>query len=344
MTVKQVIGNLTSGQYTVSDILIALQATEEDAELLYDAADKHRKNVMGDEVHLRGLIEFTNYCRNDCLYCGLRRSNKNLKRYRLEKEEIIGAARTAEKYGYRTIVLQGGEDTYFTGSKMVEIISEIKKTVDVAITVSMGIMTADEYEMLHAAGADRYLMRHETSDCKLFSKLRPGTSFKERIAALKMLKSLGYEVGAGNMVGLPGQTVMSIAGDIMLMAELNVDMAGVGPFLPHQDTPLGKYKQGNTDIVLNELAILRLIISGVNLPATTALATINPQLQLKALNAGANVIMPNITPEPYKLYYSIYPNKKGNFEASDTNHERVMRLIADAGRTVGKGYGNKIKI
>lgn len=275
---------------------------------LTQAADRVRKKYVGDEVHLRGLIEFSNYCKQNCLYCGLRRDNKKLTRYRLSKEQIIDFARKASEYGYKTVVLQSGEDPYFNADKMKEIITEVKK-FDLAITLSIGEKTLEEYKAYKDAGADRYLIRIETTDKGLYTKLDPDMDWNNRLKCLEDLRKLGYEVGTGCLVGLPEQTPESLAEDILFFKKINADMIGIGPFIPNENTPLKDEKGGTFEMALKVMAITRLLCPDINIPATTAMETLNPEGRLIALQSGANVVMPNVTEGDYRKLYEIYPGK-----------------------------------
>jgi biotin synthase len=289
-----------------SEILYLLK-TDETAKI-FSAADKVRKKHVGDKVHLRALIEFSNYCKQNCLYCGLRRGNTKITRYRLKTQEIINLAKKAIEYDYKTIVLQSGEDLYYTIDRMSKIVSEIKK-FNTAVTLSIGEKTFEEYKTYLKAGADRYLLRIETTDEVLYNKLNPGMSFKNRIRCLEDIKRLGYEVGSGIMVGLPGQTIESIAKDIIYLKSIPVDMAGIGPFIYHPDTPIEKTEGNCFELALKVMAILRLLMPDINIPATTAMETLNPNGRLIALQCGANVVMPNATETAYRKHYEIYPGK-----------------------------------
>lgn len=308
-------------------------------ELLFKAADETRQQYLGTDVHLRGLIEFSNYCMNDCMYCGIRRGNRTLERYRIEPDEVIKVAAQAYRLGYRTIVLQSGEDSYYTGDVMCYIIRGIKEAADVAITLSIGERSYDDYKRMKEAGADRYLMRFETSNRELYKKLHPRMDFDNRIQCLRDIKSLGYELGSGFLVGLPGQTVEDIADDILLLKGLGADMVGIGPFIPHPDTPLRSCNSGSLDMVLKAVAVLRLIMPDINIPATTAVGTSDPFGRQKALKAGANVIMPNVTPLEYRQLYQLYPGKICIGENPQDCRICVEGLIRSVGRTVGTGYG-----
>lgn len=277
-------------------------------EELAQIADDVRKKVHGNKVHLRAIIEFSNYCKCNCLFCGIRRENRKLPRYRMKEEEIVKIAKAAVKEGFKTIVLQSGEDPFWNAKKLSEVIKEIKK-FNVAVTLSVGELSYDDYAVLRDAGADRYLLKFETSDEKLFKRLKPDTTLGRRIQCLRWLKELGYETGSGNIVGLPGQSIESLAEDIALMKELELDMIGIGPFIPHPETPLKQNSPGNPILILKLIAVTRLLLPFANIPATTALGTLSPSLRLQALSCGANVVMPDITPSKYAKLYSIYPRR-----------------------------------
>jgi len=281
---------------------------ETSLEELSNIAYEIRKNTHQNIVHLRAMIEFSNYCRCNCLFCGIRRSNSKLTRYRMSIKEIIETAEKAVKKGFKTVILQSGEDPYWNVQKLIQIVKEIKK-FDVAVTLSVGELSYKDYALLREAGADRYLLKFETSDKKLFSSLKPDTTFEKRIQCLKWIKELGYETGSGIMIGLPGQTIQSLGDDILLMKDLKLDMIGIGPFIPHPETPLKNAAVGNPLLSLKVLAIIRILLPKANIPATTALRTISPNLCEKAFYAGANVVMPDVTPEKYKKLYEIYPGK-----------------------------------
>lgn len=332
---------------------------EEKLEELWKTADTIRKQCVGEEVHLRGLIEISNYCKKNCLYCGIRVSNTQLTRYRMEENEIIECVKFAQKNNYGTVVLQSGEDPYFSGEKIAHLIKKIKEIADVAITLSLGEQNEQTLKLWKDAGANRYLLRFETSDEKLFKKIHSTQHAKnldQRISQIKILKELGYEVGSGVMIGIPYQTYDSLANDILLFRQLDLDMIGIGPYIPHHNTPLGKefletYKRDekfvpNTELMTYKvLALTRIICPYTNIPATTALATINTREgRILALKRGANVIMPNITPPKYKKLYEIYPGKSSADDDPDTIHNGIIKIIYEAGRIPGKGYGNSKNI
>lgn len=306
---------------------------------LFDAANQVRKQYVGDGVYLRGLIEFSSYCKNDCLYCGLRRSNTQAKRYRLSPLQIIQTAKKAVEYGYKTVVLQSGEDEWFDTDKMCHLIREIKK-LDVAITLSIGEKTREQYAAYKQAGADRYLLRIETTDKKLYEQLDPQMSFDNRMRCLQDLKSLGYEVGSGSLVGLPGQTPQSLAEDLLFFKRLPVDMAGIGPFIPHPFTPLGKEKtEGHFELALKMMALMRLLLPDINIPATTAMETLHPQGRILALQCGANVVMPNVTEGDYRKQYELYPGKICTGDSPAQCRACIQTKIESIGRFVDPGKG-----
>ena len=305
---------------------------------LLKVADDIRKEYLGDTVHLRGLIEFTNICKRNCMYCGLRRDNSNLKRYRLSEEELIDFAEKAVKYGYKTLVIQGGEDDYFTKERMVRIIKQIKK-LNVALTLSLGEKTYEEYKAFKEAGADRYLIRIETTDKALYEKMDPGMDFDQRMNCIKNLGDLGYEVGTGILVGLPGQTLESIAKDILFFKEINADMIGIGPFIPNEDTPLKNADGGTLDLSLKVMAITRLLLPDINIPATTAMESLSPNGRIKALQSGANVVMPNVTEGEYRKLYALYPGKICTGDTPSHCRGCITGKITSIGRTISDGFG-----
>ena len=309
---------------------------------LFNAADRIRKKYVGDEVHLRGLIEFSNICKRNCLYCGLRASNGNVKRYRLTPDEIIDLAKKAVSYGYKTIVMQSGEDEYYNIDKMKYIICNIKK-LDVALTLSIGEKSIEEYKAYKEAGADRYLIRIETTDKKLYEDMDPGMSHEERIRCLKDLKILGYEVGTGCLVGLPNQTLESLANDILFFKEIEADMIGIGPFIPNEDTPLKDAKGGEFTMSLKVMALTRLLMPDINIPATTAMESLNKNGRLIALQSGANVVMPNVTEGEYRKLYALYPGKICTGDTPSHCRNCITGKIKSIGRNVSQDKGFRIK-
>lgn len=318
--------------------IIEILSDDSKNDWLFSLADKVRRENVGDEVHLRGLIEFSNICKRRCKYCGLRCENKKIERYRISKEDIVAYAKHAVDSGYKTIVLQSGEDDYFTADLMCEIIQEIKK-LGTALTLSIGERSFDEYKAFREAGADRYLIRIETTDRKLYEKMHPNMDFDNRVRCLEDLKTLGYEVGTGCLVGLPEQTVDSLADDILFFKSINADMIGIGPFLPHPETPLKDCRHGDFKLALKVMALTRVLLPDINIPATTAMETLNPNGRIIALQSGANVVMPNVTSTEYRAKYEIYPNKICINDNPDKCRNCISAKIQSIGRTVSKDYG-----
>ena len=300
-----------NSELSSDEYLYLIKNREKCSDYLYKNASEVRDAIYGKKVYIRGLIEFTNYCKNNCLYCGIRRDNKNIERYRLMKEEIIECASRGYELGFRTFVLQGGEDLYYTDEMLCEIVKEIKNNnPDVAVTLSIGERSFESYEKLREAGADRYLLRHETADKSHYEKLHPEEmSFDNRIKCLQELKKLGYQVGAGFMVGSPYQTEENLANELVFLKKFNPEMCGIGPFISHKDTPFRDEKSGTAELTLFMLGLIRLTLPNVLLPATTALGTIDPQGREKGIKAGANVLMPNLSPGSVRKKYMLYDNK-----------------------------------
>lgn len=312
MIVKEIIDKLyLENNGTKEELNFLLDnLTDEDKKYLIQKAHETRMKTYGDKVYLRGLIEFTNYCKRNCVYCGIRRSNKNADRYRLTLEDIEECIDIGDRLGYKTYVLQGGEDDYYTDERMIEIIKMIKrKYPNNAITLSLGERSYESYKKMFEAGADRYLLRHETATKELYEKLHPGASFENRQQCLQNLKEIGYQVGAGFMVGLPGQTNKDLVNDLIFVKELEPAMVGLGPFIPHKDTPLKDEKGGSLEMTTTMLALVRLLLPDVLLPATTALGSIDPTGREKGIKAGGNVVMPNLSPTSVRDKYSLYDGK-----------------------------------
>lgn len=325
------------------EIVTLLNVTNEDShKAILNCANKIRHDFVGDDVHLRGLIEFSNICKRNCLYCGLRRDNENIERYRLTENQIISFAQNAKNLGYKTVVLQSGEDSYYDVEKIIHIVSEIKK-LDMAITLSIGEKSFEEYKAYKDAGADRYLIRIETTDKKLYEELDPQMDWNNRYQCLKDLKTLGYEVGSGSLVGLPNQTIESIADDILFFKEIDADMIGIGPFIPNSGTPLKDAKTGSFELALRVMAIIRMILPDINIPATTAMETLNPNGRIIALQSGANVVMPNVTQGEYRKMYEIYPGKICVNESPDKCINCISAKIKSIGRNIAqtKGFHQK---
>lgn len=312
MNIKNIIDKLYKEHNASREELVYLldNITEEEQEYLYEKSNDIRLQNYDNKVYMRGLLEFTNYCKRDCMYCGIRKSNNKADRYRLTFDEIIKCCDIGDKLGYKTYVLQGGEDAYFTDERMIEIIKEIKRRhPDNAITLSLGERSYDSYKKLFEAGAERYLIRHETASKDLYQKLHPGASFEERIQCLRNLKEIGYQVGDGFMVGLPGQTNEDLVEDLMFIKEFKPEMCGIGPFIPQKDTPLGKEEGGTLEKTVIMLAIIRLLLPDVLLPASTALGSVDPLGREKGVKAGANVVMPNLSPTEVRDKYALYDGK-----------------------------------
>ena len=284
---------------------------EDTAAFLAERADNVRKKYYGRKVFLRGLIEISSYCKNDCFYCGIRRSCKSAQRYRLDREQILDCAEIGYNLGLRTFVMQGGEDAFFTDDYICGIVSELRRRYpDCAITLSLGERSAESYRKLKAAGADRYLLRHETASEELYNKIHPNEmSLDNRIKCLYNLKETGFQTGAGFMVGVPWQTSADLVRDLRFLQDLQPHMIGIGPFIPHKDTPFRDEKSGSFELTIRMLGILRLMFPKVLLPATTALGTISEAGRTAGLKTGCNVIMPNISPRDAREKYNLYDNK-----------------------------------
>ena len=289
-----------------------LQTTDKDLrDALLSAARAAAIKQFGHDIYIRGLIEFTNYCKNDCYYCGIRCSNQKARRYRLTKEQILSCCQSGYQLGFRTFVLQGGEDPFFTDTVMVEIISAIKNAhPDCAITLSIGERSYASYQAMYDAGADRYLLRHETANPEHYARLHPAKlSLANRLECLQMLKKIGYQVGTGFMVGSPYQTIDNLIEDLLFIRDFKPQMIGIGPFIPHHDTPFHDQTAGTMEQTLRLIAILRLMLPKALIPATTALGTIAPSGREQGILAGANVVMPNLSPIEVRKDYLLYDNK-----------------------------------
>lgn len=302
------------------------------------AADRVRAAFVGAGVHLRGLIEFSNICRQSCMYCGLRRDNAAVHRYRLTPAEILALAEKARDYGYRTVVLQSGEDAWFTADRLAALLRRIK-ALGLVITLSIGERSCEEYQMLRAAGADRFLLRIETTDAQLYARLHPGMSFAHRLQCLQELRSLGYEVGTGCLVGLPGQSIESIARDILFFQELDADMVGIGPLIPNGDTPLADAAPGDFHLTRRVVALLRLLLPEANIPATTAMETLQPDARRIILQSGANVVMPNVTEGDYRRWYALYPGKICVKDTPEDCRGCLEAKIQSIGRSIAQDAG-----
>ena len=313
MNMKDIVLKLEKEHFLTDDEFKALleDDSKETADFLAERASAVKKEIYGNQVYIRGLIEFTNYCKNDCYYCGIRHGNANADRYRLTKEQILDCCEVGYNLGFRTFVLQGGEDGYFTDERIVDIVKAIKAGYpDCALTLSIGEKSYESYKAFYEAGADRYLLRHETADECHYGKIHPKElSLANRKQCLYNLKEIGYQVGCGFMVGSPFQTTESIIEDLKFIKELNPHMVGIGPFVPHKDTPFKDMAQGSLELTLKLLSIIRLMLPHVLLPATTALGSINALGREKGILAGANVVMPNLSPRDVRKKYLLYDNK-----------------------------------
>jgi len=316
--------------------------TPDTDEYLFQKADRLRQENYGNEIYIRGLIELTNYCKNDCIYCGIRRSNRNAQRYRLEPEDIMECCRTGYELGFRTFVLQGGEDGWYTDEKVCQILTAIKKDYpDCAVTLSLGERSRESYQAWFDAGADRYLLRHETATPEHYAKLHPPElSLARRMECLHNLKEIGYQTGCGFMVGSPFQTAHHLAQDLLYIHELQPQMVGIGPFIPHHDTPFAKKPAGTVEDTLFYLAIIRLMLPKVLLPATTALGTIDPNGREKGVHAGANVIMPNLSPLSVRKKYMLYDNKISTGEEAAESVALLKKRMEAIGCQVIIGRGD----
>lgn len=318
---------------------------------LWQLADQLRHERVGDEVHLRGLVEFSNHCRRGCAYCGLRLARKEIERYRMSRREIMACAHEAVRRGYGSLVLQSGEDPGIPAEWIASLVSQVKSETPLAITLSLGERPLTDYQLWRDAGADRYLLRFETSDKKLYHRIHPElTGLPDRISLLRALKQMGFETGSGIMVGIPGQDYESIARDLELMRELDLDMIGLGPFVPHGDTPLARRPENFPPatrqvpatglMACKVLALARLLRPDANIPSTTALATLDGERGRAAgLRRGANVLMPNLTPEHYRKAYQIYPEKA--FLSDEGGSGGLAAWLETLGRVAGKGPGGR---
>lgn len=331
--------------------LLLTDPSEEEREIAARMAREQAQKNFGRQIYIRGLIEISNYCKNNCYYCGIRRDNLQASRYRLTREEILSCAAAGYEWGFRTFVLQGGEDGYYKDEVLCDIVRMLKKKhPDCAVTLSVGERRRESYEKLFAAGADRYLLRHETADRLHYESLHPvQMSYENRMCCLKNLKEIGYQVGCGMMVGSPGQTVRALAEDLMFLQQFRPQMVGIGPFVPHHDTPFCGQPQGSVELTLYLLSLIRLMLPKVLLPATTALGTADPMGREKGILAGANVLMPNLSPPAVRKKYELYDNKiYSGDEAAESRRflaERMEKigyeLVIDRGDAPGFDTGGK---
>ncbi|MCX5817666.1 MAG: [FeFe] hydrogenase H-cluster radical SAM maturase HydE [Proteobacteria bacterium] len=334
--------------YSFERIMTLFGCKGEELEKLYKEADRIRQILMGNEIYIRGIIEFSNNCANDCLYCGIRASNHAVNRYTMTSEEILTTARAMIFRQQTTVVLQSGETPGINDREIGNIILRIKEETPLAVTVSVGNRPYETYRYWKDCGMDRYLLRFETSDPELFRRLHPDCTLEERLACLYALKELGVQTGSGFMIGLPGETHGILARNILLCRELDLDMIGIGPFIPHPDTPLGKEKnayEGDGEIFFKALAVLRIFNPDAHIPATTAYDAVFPgEGRNLALQRGANVFMPNDTPVKHRKDYLLYPGKPCIDEGADHCAGCVLMRIESLGRDVGKGPGHSMKL
>lgn len=311
-------------------------------EVLRIRADDVRRKYYGNRIFVRGLIEISNICKNDCYYCGIRKSNRNISRYRLTEKEIYSCCETGYNLGFRTFVLQGGEDLYFSDIVLCRIVNNIKnKYPDCAVTLSMGERSYESYKNLKSAGADRYLLRHETADNTHYSKLHPaGMSLENRKKCLYNLKSLGYQTGTGFMVGSPYQTVENIISDLRFMQEIQPEMIGIGVFIPHHDTPFRDYPHGSAELNIKLISIIRLMFPKALIPATTALGTVSPDGRERGIQAGCNVVMPNLSPLMFRKSYELYDNKICTGEESAQCIECLRKRVESVGYELDMSRGD----
>lgn len=342
MVLVDIIDKLIATRDATDDELEFLIEGEFDATVLYEVADKVRIENYGRDVYTRGLIEFTNYCKNGCYYCGINCKNTAADRYRLSKEEILECAAEGYELGFRTFVLQGGEDPYFTDEVLCDIVSSIVKNhPDCVVTLSVGERTRESYEKLYSAGARRYLLRHETASNDHYSKLHPeNMSLANRKKCLKNLKEIGYQVGSGFMVGSPYQTTKNLVEDLRFLQELSPDMIGIGPFVSHEKTVFAKFENGSVDKTLRLISILRLMFPYALIPATTALGTLRADGREQGLKAGANVVMPNLSPTAVRAKYKLYDNKICTGEESAQCVACLGARVKSAGYEIVVDQGN----
>ncbi len=333
--------SLTVDEYKT---LIELR-TPETTEYLKQKAVEARQNVYGNKVFIRGLIEISNICKNDCYYCGIRKSNRLCDRYRISANEIVECCKEGYDLGFRTFVLQGGEDAHFSDDILCEIIRKIKtECCGCAVTLSLGERSKESYQRLFDAGADRYLLRHETATESHYQKLHPDNlSFANRLECLKNLKEIGYQVGCGFMVGSPFQTVSDIARDLKFIEEFSPDMCGIGPFIPHKDTPFADYPAGSAELTCYLLSVIRLIKPNILLPATTALGSVNADGRENGIKSGANVIMPNLSPNTVRKKYMLYNNKLSDGDESAQNLKNLKQKMLNIGYEIVTDRGDIIK-
>lgn len=339
---ENLVDSLVTNRNLSDEEFAALLESPQADSLLFSAADRVRRKIYDDEVYIRGLIEFTNYCKNNCFYCGIRRDNKGSVRYRLDKEQILSCCREGYALGFRTFVLQGGEDPFFSDKRICEIVSAIREQFpDCAITLSLGEKSRESYLSYYNAGANRYLLRHETADEDHYQRLHPDNmSLQNRKQCLFALKEIGYQVGSGFMVGSPYQTTRNLIADLRFLQELEPDMIGIGPYIVHAQTPFAAFDNGSLELTLRLIAVLRLMFPYALIPATTALGTIHPQGRELGLKAGANVVMPNLSPVSVRKLYDLYENKICTGDEAAQCRSCLERRVKSAGYRIVTAVGN----
>lgn len=336
-------GILNKPNLTKEDIIYLLELSDfRNTRRLFERADEVRKNYCGDEVHLRGIIEISNFCERECLYCGLRKSNDKIDRFRMNPDEVIETARVIANIGIRSITLQSGEDPEYDTDQISYIIYSIKQFADVIITLSLGDRSFEEYKTWRYAGADRYLLKHGTNIPKAYTLIHQ-KNFRDRLNDIDFLKSLGYQIGCGNLIGLPMQTMDDIADDLLFCKQMDIDMASFSPFIPSPNTPFRNKPVGSVEITLKAIAIARILLKNCHIPATTSIATIDTLGREKALRVGADVIMPNFTPKAYREKYCIYPNKRFVIDDPISNASYYQHMILSMGRKVSNSMGDSYK-
>ncbi len=335
---------IESGELTREEILFLLKLEDKtDIDRLLKAGDAVRRANCGDAVQVRALVEFTNVCARNCNYCGLRAANTKLTRYRMSPDEIVELAIELSGKGLKTMVLQSGEDPYYTGEMIADIARRIKASCDMAITLCVGERSYEDYKLWKEAGVDRYLLRHEAANRELYKQLHPDSDYDNRMQRLKWLRELGFQTGAGCMVGCPGQTIEHLADDIEFFRDFQPDMAGIGPYISHPDTPYASCETGTVDMTLKMVALARIVTRNALLPATTAIGSIEELGREMALEAGADVVMPNYTPLKYRTLYEIYPNKRCIAEDPELCHGCMKMRIESVGRTIATDQGHSRK-
>lgn len=330
-------------ELSLDDLVALLESDAHEVRELFELADLVRRRYTGDWVHLLGVIEFSNICQNQCGYCGLRAPNRSIERYRMTVDEIVASARAAEAMGLRSIVLQSGEDAGFTIDRVEETIRAIKEATRLSVTLSIGEWSREDYARMRRAGADRYLLKLETSDPDLFMAIHPDGGYGPRMQALEDLVAEDFHVGSGTLVGLPGQTTEMLARDLMLFRDYEVDLISITPFVPNPETPLGEHAPGSVDMALKMMAVARIVTRNAHIPITTALRMLDPDARQKAWRAGANEAMPILTPERYREHYRLYPQRAELKEDPRQTVGGLGEQAASVGRWVSPGFGESLK-